>query len=331
MRALVTGIGGQDGSYLAELLLDKGYQVYGIVRGKPGAYPNLAGLEARIKLIQADIVDFASLNRTLLEVAPTEVYNLASVSFVPASWEQPILTAELAAVGVTSILEAIRAVAPQARFYQASSSEIFGEPRETPQTEQTPLAPLTPYGVAKSYGHYITGSYRHRYGLHASAGILYNHESPRRPVAFLPRKVARAAAWISAGLSHEINLGDLDATRDWGYAKDYVNAMWLMLQQTEPDDFVICTGTAHSVRELVELAFSHVGLDWRRHVREDPALRRGRAELHGLVGDPSKARDRLGWRPTVSFEEMVRLLVDAELEELATSSGPAAQKPSAHP
>ncbi len=254
--------------------------------------------------------------RALRTLQPNEVYNLASVSFVPMSWEQPVLTAQLAAVGATALLEAIREVDPAIRFYQASSSEIFGEPVETPQTERTPLAPLTPYGVAKAYAHFITRSYRHRYGLHACAGILYNHESPRRPLEFLPSKVANAAASIKLGLSDELWLGDLSAKRDWGYAGDYVRAMWLMLQGDDADDYVIATGELHSVEELVRYAFEHADLDWRAHVHIDESLKRGKAELHGLVGDPTKARERLGWTPEVSFEELVALLVDAQLERL---------------
>jgi GDPmannose 4,6-dehydratase len=245
------------------------------------------------------------------EHRPDEVYNLASPSFVPRSWEYPVETAEFAAVGVTSLLEAVRAVDGGIRVYQASSSEIFGEPAEVPQTESTPLAPVTPYGVAKAYGHFIIGSYRRRYGLHASAGILYNHESPRRPTSFLPSKVAHGVAAIAAGRERELVLGDLDAQRDWGYARDYVDAMWRMLQQDEAGDYVIATGELHTVGELVEIAFAHVGLDWRDHVRVDESLKRGQAELHHLVGDASKARERLGWAPSVTFEELVKLLVDA--------------------
>jgi GDPmannose 4,6-dehydratase len=256
----------------------------------------------------------------LREHAPREVYNLASPSFVPMSWERPVLTAEFAAVGVTSLLEAVRAVDASIRIYQASSSEIFGEPREVPQTEQTPLSPVTPYGVAKAYGHFIVGSYRRRYGLHASCGILFNHESPRRPIDFLPSKVAHAAAAISLGLERELALGDLDARRDWGYAGDYVEAMWLMLQRDEAGDYVVATGELHSVRELVELAFEHVGLDWRDHVRTDESLVRGAAELHDLVGDASKARRLLGWQPSIDFERLVRLLVDSAVEELRSST-----------
>jgi GDPmannose 4,6-dehydratase len=316
-RALVTGIGGQDGSYLAELLVDRGYEVFGMVRsGELDDYENLGGVRDRVRLLRADLLDAPALTAALEESRPHEFYNLASVSFVPASWDEPVLTAEFAAVGVTVMLEAIRAVDPGIRFYQASSSEIFGEPTEAPQGPDTPLLPLTPYGVAKAYGHMITRSYRRRYGLHASTGILYNHESPRRPLDFLPRKVARGAAEISLGQREHLTLGDLEARRDWGYAPDYVRAMWLMLQQDESEDYVVATGETHSVGELVEVAFGHVELDWRAHVRSDESLVRGRAELHNLVGDPSRAHTRLGWAPTVSFEELVCLLVDADLEAL---------------
>ena len=254
--------------------------------------------------------------QALQATRPTEVYNLAAPSFVPRSWEEPITTAEFAAVGATSMLEAIREVDPGIRFYQASSSEIFGEPRETPQTEETAPSPLTPYGVAKAYAHFIAASYRKRYGMFTCCGILYNHESPLRPVQFLPRKVARAAAAISLGLEDELVLGDLSARRDWGYAGDYVRAMWLMLQHSEPGDYVVATGVSHSVEELVECAFAAVGLDWRDHVRSDPSLYRGAVELHDLVGDASKARRVLGWTPEVSFDELVELLVAADLERL---------------
>jgi GDPmannose 4,6-dehydratase len=316
-RALITGIGGQDGSYLAELLLEQGYEVVGIVRRSvTSRYENIEHLRGRVDLLQADLVDELSLVRALRHTRPQEVYNLASVSFVPMSWEQPVLTAKLAAVGATALLEAIRDVDPEIRFYQASSSEIFGEPVLSPQNESTPLSPLTPYGVAKTYAHFITGSYRRRYGMHASAGILYNHESPRRPITFLPRKVAHGAAAISLGLESELLLGDLTARRDWGFAGDYVRAMWLILQQDEPDDYVIATGQAHSVEELVDCAFSHLDLDWREHVRVDESLVRGKAELRNLVGSPERARTQLGWEPTLTFSELVHMLVDAELERL---------------
>jgi GDPmannose 4,6-dehydratase len=321
-RALITGIGGQDGSLLAELLLDRGYEVLGLVRRSATSYPNLAGIRERVEVIQADLNDELALVRALRAFRPHEVYNLASVSFVPMSWEQPVLTAQLAAVGATALLEAIREVDPAIRFYQASSSEIFGEPVETPQNEETPLSPLTPYGVAKAYAHFITRSYRRRYGLHACAGILYNHESPRRPPEFLPSKIANAAASISLGLSSDVWVGDLEAQRDWGYAGDYVRAMWLMLQQDEPADFVIASGRLHSVEELVTCAFDHVGLDWRDYVHVDESLKRGKAELYGLVGDPTRARERLGWEPEVPFEELVALLVDAELERLRPERQP---------
>ncbi len=315
--ALVTGIAGQDGSYLAELLLERGYSVCGVVRGDPdAAYPNLDAVRDRVQLFRADLLDETALARLLAELRPCELYNLASPSFVPRSWEHPVETAEFAAVGVTALLEAVRAVDPAICVYQASSSEIFGEPASTPQTESTPLSPITPYGVAKAYGHFIARSYRRRYGMHVSCGILYNHESPRRPLDFVPSKIAHGAAAVSLGLERELRLGDLDAERDWGYAGDYVEAMWLMLQRDEPGDFVIASGELHTVRDLAERAFAHVGLDWREHVRVDEALKRGQAELHRLVGDPSKARDQLGWRPRVGFDELVRLLVDAARERL---------------
>ena len=319
-RALITGIGGQDGSYLAELLLDGGYAVIGLVRPGSPQYDNLASLEGAIELHEADLLNQTSLTQALRAAAPTEVYNLAAPSFVPASWEQPVHTAEFAAVGATSLLEAIRIVDPNIRFYQASSSEIFGDPREVPQNEGTALAPVTPYGVAKAYAHFSARSYRHRYGLFACSGILYNHESPRRPLEFLPRKVAHGAAAISFGLQEELVLGDLDARRDWGYAGDYVRAMWLMLQQDEPDDYVVASGRDHSVRELVQCAFARVGLDWRDYVRVDPSLQRGAAELHRLVGDATRAHDRLGWKPELDFTQLVHLLVDADVERLHTGA-----------
>jgi GDPmannose 4,6-dehydratase len=319
-RALITGVGGQDGSLLAELLLEKGYEVFGVLRRAPSEYPNLAGIRDRVTFLEAELLSQPSLERALRESEAEEVYNLASVSFVPASWDEPVRTAEFAAVGVTTMLEAIRAVAPEARFYQASSSEIFGEPVETPQTERTPLWPLTPYGVAKAYGHLITRSYRTRYGLHASSGILYNHESPRRPPDFLPRKVSLAVARIKLGLQNELVLGDLEARRDWGYAVDYVRAMWLMLQQADADDCVIASGELHSVRDLVERAFGTVDLDYREYVRTDTSLVRGKAELHDLVGDATQARERLGWAPEVYFDDLVRLLVRADLAAQATEA-----------
>jgi GDPmannose 4,6-dehydratase len=319
VKALVTGIGGQDGSYLAELLLGHGYEVVGIVPQLDAPYESLAGIRDRVELLQVDLLDEVALARSLREHGPGEVYNLASPSFVPMSWQEPVRTAEFAAVGVTALLEAIRAVDSAIRMYQASSSEIFGEPTVVPQTEDTPLHPVTPYGVAKAYGHFIVGSYRRRYGLHASCGILYNHESPRRPTDFLPSKVAHAAAAISLGLERELALGDLHAQRDWGYAGDYVEAMSLMVRQDEPGDYVVATGVLHTVEELVEIAFERVRLDWREHVRIDPALMRGTAELHDLVGDASKARRELGWSPRVGFEDLVRLLVDAAVGRLTSS------------
>jgi GDPmannose 4,6-dehydratase len=315
-RALITGIGGQDGSLLAELLLERGYGVYGVALRAHEEYGNLAGIRERIEVVRADLLDQSALRAALEEAQPHEVYNLASPSFVPQSWDAPVETAEFAAVGVTSLLEAVRAVAPEARVYQASSSEIFGVPSESPQTETTPLHPVTPYGVAKAYGHLIVGSYRRRYGLHLSSGILYNHESPRRPESFLPRKVSLGVARIVHGLQNELVVGDLAARRDWGYAGDYVTAMWLMLQQDAPADYVIASGESHSVQELIELAFGHAGLDWRAHVRVDPGLVRGKAELHDLVGDARPARERLGWVPEVSFEDLVRLLVDTDVERI---------------
>jgi GDPmannose 4,6-dehydratase len=315
-RALITGIGGQDGSYLSELLLEHGYDVVGVVRRPVDDHPALAGLHDRIAVVEADLLDRSSLVRLLRDVRPSEVFNLAAPSFVPRSWDDPVLTAEFAAVGVTSLLEAVREVDPSIRLYQASSSEIFGDPPESPQTEETPLRPVTPYGVAKAYAHFISHSYRRRYGMFTCCGILYNHESPRRPLDFLPRKVAYFAAAISLGLERELVLGDLDSRRDWGYAGDYVRAMWLMLQQEEPGDYIVATGQSHSVQDLVERAFARVGLSWQDHVRSDASLRRGTAELHHLVGDPSRTRERLGWQPSIDFDGLVALLVDAELERL---------------
>jgi GDPmannose 4,6-dehydratase len=326
-RALIIGIAGQDGSLLAELLLGEGYEVFGVVRQPTSTrFENLEPIRGRLQLLQADVLDELSLVDVLSSTRPHEVYNLASPSFVPMSWRQPVLTAEFAAVGVTAMLEAIRRVDDSIRFYQASSSEIFGEPRETPQTEETAPSPLTPYGVAKAYAHFIAGSYRKRYGMFTCCGILYNHESPLRPVDFLPRKVAHAAAAISLGLEGELWLGDLDSRRDWGYAGDYVRAMWLMVQQDRGDDYVVATGVTRSVRDLVETAFEHVGLDSREYVHIDESLQRGTAELHNLVGDPAKAKRKLGWEPTVSFEGLVQLMVDAELERLSGEVQPASSR-----
>jgi GDPmannose 4,6-dehydratase len=316
-RALVTGIAGQDGSYLAELLLVEGYEVHGVARGaSSGPLENLAGIRERVELHEVDLLDESAVAGLVTSVQPREIYNLASPSFVPRSWHEPVRVAEFTAVGLTLLLETVRRLDDSIRVLQASSSEIFGQPRESPQSEETPLAPVTPYGAAKAYGHFLVGCYRGRYGLHASSAILYNHESPRRPVDFAPRKIARAAAAISLGLETEVELGSLEARRDWGYAGDHVRALWLALLQPEPDDYVIATGETHSVRELAEIAFRHVGLDWREHVRVDESLTRGATELHDVVGNPAKARARLGWTPSVDFEALVRLLVDADLERL---------------
>ena len=312
-RALITGITGQDGSYLAEFLLEKGYEVHGMVRrSSTETFQRLAGCRDDVVLHTGDLLDQRSLVDVLRESEPDEIYNLAAMSFVAASWSQPVLTAEFTAVGVTRILEAMREVVPNARFYQASSSEMFGQVREVPQTETTPFYPRSPYGVAKCYGHFITVNYRESYGLHACSGILFNHESERRGLEFVTRKVTHGAAAIKLGLQQDVALGNLDAERDWGYAKDYVEAMWLMLQQDEPDDFVIATGEVHSVRKLVEVAFAHVGLDPSEHVRIDERYLRP-AEVEHLIGDASKARDKLGWVPRTSFEEMIQRMVDSDL------------------
>ncbi|HXQ22335.1 MAG TPA: GDP-mannose 4,6-dehydratase [Candidatus Acidoferrales bacterium] len=312
-RALITGVTGQDGSYLAELLLDKDYEVFGMVRrASTENFARIEHLRKDIELVQADLLDQLSLITVLQRIRPREVYNLAAQSFVPTSWEQPMLTAEFNAVGVTRLLEAIRLVDPHIRFYQASSSEMFGKVREVPQTEQTPFYPRSPYGVAKVYGHYITVNYRESYGLFACSGILFNHESPRRGKEFVTRKITDGVARIKLGVGHELRLGNLAARRDWGYAKDYVGAMWMMLQQEQPDDYVVATGEEHSVEEAARVAFTHVGLDWRQHVREDPELRRP-AEVDHLIGNPAKARARLGWRPTVGFQALIQLMVDADL------------------
>jgi GDPmannose 4,6-dehydratase len=316
-RALITGITGQDGSYLAELLLEKGYEVHGMVRrASTETFQRLEGIRDAITLHTGDLLDQRSLVDVMRECEPEEIYNLAAMSFVAASWSQPVLTAEFTAVGVTRVLEAMREVSPDARLYQASSSEMFGQVLEVPQRETTAFYPRSPYGVAKCYAHFITVNYRESYDLFAACGILFNHESERRGLEFVTRKVTHAAAAIKLGLQTEVALGNLDAERDWGYAKDYVEAMWLMLQEDEPDDYVIATGEAHSVRELVDAAFAHVGLDPEDHVRIDPKYLRP-AEVEHLIGDPSKARDKLGWSPSTSFEEMVKLMVDSDLELLA--------------
>jgi GDPmannose 4,6-dehydratase len=314
--ALITGVTGQDGSYLAEWLLEQGYRVVGMVRrSSTETFERIQHLRDRITLVEGDLLDQLSLIDIIKAHQPDEVYNLAAQSFVPTSWQQPVLTGEFTALGALRVLEAIRLVAPAARFYQASSSEMFGKVREVPQTELTPFYPRSPYGVAKVYAHYITVNYRESYNLFAVSGILFNHTSPRRGREFVTRKVCRAVARIKAGLDREVKLGNLDSERDWGYAPDYVRAMWLMLQQPQPDDFVIATGRTHSIRRLVELAFGFAGLDWRQHVVIDPALIRP-AEVDQLVGDASKARRVLGWEPTVSFEEMIGIMVQAELEAL---------------
>ena len=315
-RALITGITGQDGSYLTELLLDKGYQVHGMVRrSSTETFQRLEGFRDAITLHTGDLLDQRSLVDVLRECEPHEIYNLAAMSFVAASWNQPVLTAEFSGTGVTRILEAMREVVPEARFYQASSSEMFGKVREVPQNEATPFYPRSPYGVAKTYGHFITVNYRESYDLFCCSGILFNHESERRGLEFVTRKVTHEAAAIKLGLSQELRLGNLDAERDWGYAKDYVEAMWLMLQQGEPEDYVIATGETHTVRELVNVAFDQVGLDPEPYVRIDPRFLRP-AEVDQLVGDSRKAREKLGWEPKTSFDELIRLMADADLELL---------------
>ncbi|MBB4661509.1 GDP-mannose 4,6-dehydratase [Conexibacter arvalis] len=317
-RALITGITGQDGSYLAELLLEQGYEVHGMVRrASTEKFDRIEHLRDRITLHQGDLLDQRSLVDTLRAARPDEVYNLAAMSFVALSWVQPTLTADFTGVGVTRMLEALREVCPEARFYQASSSEMFGKVREVPQTEQTPLYPRSPYGVAKVYGHFITINYRESYNLHATSGILFNHESPRRGLEFVTRKITWHAAAIKLGLRDKLALGNLDAKRDWGYAKDYVKAMWLMLQQDEPEDFVIATGQTNTVRECVEVAFDEAGLgDWQRYVEIDPQFVRP-AEVDLLIGDPTKAKEKLGWEPETTFEELIRLMTRADLELLS--------------
>jgi GDPmannose 4,6-dehydratase len=313
-RALITGITGQDGSYLAELLLGKGYEVFGLTRRLSAAnYWRIEHLLDRLTLIPGDLLDQLSLIRVLERVRPQELYNLAAMSFVPASWDQPMLTGEFNSQGVTRVLEAVRVVDPSIRIYQASSSEMYGKVREVPQVETTPFYPRSPYGVSKVFAHYITVNYRESYNLFAVSGILFNHESPRRGLEFVTRKVTDGVAKIKAGTTTELRLGNLDAQRDWGFAGDYVRAMWMMLQQDEPDDYVIATGESHSVQELVEIAFGHAGLDWKKHVVMDPAFLRP-AEVDHLIGDPAKAREKFGWTPSVTFKQLVTMMVDADME-----------------
>ncbi len=320
--ALITGITGQDGSYLAELLLEKGYRVVGLNRRTSTSnYERLAHLIDRIEILSGDLLDQHSLTTAIQKVQPDEVYNLAAQSFVPASWDQPVLTGEFTALGVTRILEAIRLAKPDAKFYQASSSEMFGKVQQVPQTETTPFYPRSPYGVAKVYGHWITVNYRESHRIFAASGICFNHESPRRGLEFVTRKISHGVARIVAGLTNELRLGNLDAQRDWGFAGDYVEAMWLMLQRDIPEDFVIATGVTHSVREFVELAFGHVGLDWEKYVVVDQKFFRP-AEVDLLIGDPSKAKRLLNWQPRVSFPELIAKMVDADLKELAPASQP---------
>jgi len=317
--AVITGVTGQDGSYLAELLLEQDYRVVGVVRRSSS--PNLWRIEHlldRIELRPADLLDQLSMMRIIDDVKPHEFYNLAAMSFVPASWDQPLLTGEFNSMGVTRILEAIRQVDTSVKIYQASSSEMYGRVREVPQTEMTPFYPRSPYGVSKVFGHYITVNYRESYGLFAVSGILFNHESPRRGLEFVTRKVTHGVASIKLGLANHLALGNLDACRDWGFAGDYVRAMWMMLQQDEADDYVISTGVSHSVQALVEIAFAHAGLDWKQYVRTDPALLRP-AEVDHLIGDAGKARRVLGWEPTVSFEQLVAMMVDADIARLSAA------------
>ena len=321
--ALITGITGQDGSYLAELLLGKGYRVVGIVRrSSTTPYERIAHLVDRVELLSADLLDQTSLTEAVHEARPDEIYNLAAQSFVQTSWNQPVLTGEFTALGVTRILEAMRKAAPRARFYQASSSEMFGKVRAVPQSEETPFYPRSPYGVSKVYGHYITVNYRESYDLFACSGILFNHESPRRGLEFVTRKVTDGVARIKLGLQKELRMGNLDARRDWGFAGDYVRAMWAMLQQDEPDDYVIATGETHSVRELIEVAFGHVGLDWEKYVTLDQRFLRP-AEVDLLIGTPAKAKAKLGWSPTVDFAGLVKMMVDADLARVGNAPLPA--------
>ncbi len=312
--ALVTGITGHDGSYLAEFLLEKGYKVFGMVRrSSTENFERIAHYRDKVTLIQADLLDQMSLITAISESQPDEIYNLAAQSFVPTSWTKPVLTAQFTALGVTRMLEAMRLTKKDARFYQASSSEMFGKVAETPQTENTPFHPRSPYGVAKVYGHFITVNYRESYDLYACSGILFNHESPRRGYEFVTRKVTDGVARIKLGLASELRLGNLDAKRDWGYAGDYVKMMWMMLQQDEPDDYVICSGETHSVEELVQIAFDYVGLDWKDYVKIDQHFVRP-ADVDLLIGNPAKAREKLGWEPKVSFKEMIRMMIDNDLK-----------------
>jgi GDPmannose 4,6-dehydratase len=322
-RALITGVTGQDGSYLAELLLEKGYEVYGVIRRLSASNSwRIDHLTDRITLIQADLLDQLSLIKAVERADPHEFYNLAAMSFVPASWDQPMLTGEFNSQGVTRALEAVRRVNPKIRFYQASSSEMYGRVREVPQTEKTPFYPRSPYGVSKVFGHYITVNYRESYDLFACSGILFNHESPRRGLEFVTRKVTDGVARIKLGLADHLALGNLDACRDWGFAGDYVRAMWLMLQQDTADDYVVSMGVAHSVKDLVDEAFTHVGLDWHKFVRTDPRFLRP-AEVDHLIGDSSAARQRLGWQPTIDFRALVHMMVDADLERWRNAPQPA--------
>jgi GDPmannose 4,6-dehydratase len=320
MRALITGITGQDGSYLAEFLLGKGYEVGGVVRrSSMEKFDRIEGIRDRIRIFQADIHDQTSMIDAVRKFQPSELYHLAAQSFVPTSWSQPVLTGEYTGLAVTRALEAIRQTDPGIRFYQASSSEMFGKVHESPQHESTPFYPRSPYGVAKVYGHWITVNYRESYDLFAVSGILFNHESPRRGLEFVTRKITHTVARIARGRAKELRLGNLDSRRDWGFAGDYVRAMWAMLQQDEPDDYVIATGETHSVREFAQRAFAHVGLDWEKHVVVDPELYRP-AEVDQLCGDPSKAKRQLGWEPQVSFDELVKRMVDADLAALGTAA-----------
>ncbi len=317
MKALITGITGQDGSYLAEFLLEKKYDVYGVVRRSSSEkYDRIAHIRDRIKLVQADLLDQVSLSQAIQEIQPDEIYNLGAQSFVPTSWAQPVLTTEFTGTGVTRMLEAVRSVCPRTRFYQASSSEMFGKVLESPQSEKTPFYPRSPYGVAKVYGHHITVNYRESYGLYAVSGILFNHESPRRGLEFVTRKITDGVARIKVGQAKDLRMGNLDSHRDWGFAGDYVRAMWMMLQQQTPKDYVVATGVAHTVREFCEIAFGYVGLNYKDYVVVDPEFLRP-AEVDHLLGDASKARNELGWKPEVSFEEMIEAMVESDLNRYA--------------